>query len=168
MTRKDLLKKAFRNNFIRKSVADLKSLGTEKAHPKPRHSSSTNLRSQYEEDAPVLPTPPMSTGDFSAHEDAIEQEHKVDASNLVAASETASSSRESVTEWLQTVPKDPAMMSSSEIRIEMEKVRIPLLSFREASKITRNRPTPITKPRFCAATSSCSATTVIWSWRPRK
>ncbi|KAL5408072.1 hypothetical protein PMIN06_005687 [Paraphaeosphaeria minitans] len=122
MTRKDLLKKAFRNSFIRKSVADLKSLGTEKTHPKPRHASSTSLRSRYEGNAPVLTTPPMSTVD-AAQENVAEQEHNIDDSDssLVAASEAAKSSRESVVEWLQTVPKDPAKMSSTEIRVEMEK-----------------------------------------------
>lgn len=130
MARKDLLKKAFRNNFIRKSVADLKSLGTEKVHPKPYPASSTSLRSQYEYNAPVLPRPLIDTDDFPAQEKAILQEHILDdsAPSLVATFEAAKTSRESVAEWLQTVPKDPATMSSSEIRVEMEKVCIPLLT----------------------------------------
>jgi hypothetical protein len=124
MARKDLLKKAFHNNFIRRSVADLKSLGSEKATPKPRHASSTNLRSMYEDTTPVLPTPPTSTDDLPTNEKAIAQGYKANegASNLVAASEAANVSRESVAEWLQKVPKDPVEMSSSEIRAEMEKV----------------------------------------------
>ncbi|KAK7191179.1 hypothetical protein DPSP01_013516 [Paraphaeosphaeria sporulosa] len=122
MAHKDLLKKAFRNNFIRKSVADLKSLGAKEAHPKPRHTSSTNLFSRTENDVPDLPTPPMSTEDSDAQK-VTEHEHKTDdsASSLVAASEAAKPSRENVAEWLQTVPKDPATMSSTEIRVEMEK-----------------------------------------------
>jgi hypothetical protein len=125
MARKDLLKKAFRNNFIRRSVADLKSLGSGNAASKPRHASSTSLRSMYEDGAPVQPKLPMSTDDFPKNKKAIAQGYKADdnASSLLAVSQDANASRESVAEWLQTVPKDPVKMSSSEIRAEMEKVR---------------------------------------------
>ena len=135
MARKDLLKKAFRNNFLRKSVADLKSLGAEKAPRKHRHASSTSLRSTYEEAAPVLPRPLLSIDEFLTQENASSQQQDhadTNGANLLAASEAAKTSRESVTEWLETIPKDAVQMSSSEIRHEMEKVRtmsLPLPSY---------------------------------------
>ncbi|KAL1610386.1 hypothetical protein SLS60_002053 [Paraconiothyrium brasiliense] len=124
MARKDLLKKAFRNNFLRKSVADLKSLGAEKARPKPRHASSTSLRSMYEDTSPVPSTPPTNTDGVHAQEKPTVQKGGISsesAASFYAVSETANISRESVAEWLQNVPKDAAQMSSSEIRREIEK-----------------------------------------------
>ncbi|KAJ4349779.1 uncharacterized protein N0V89_008397 [Didymosphaeria variabile] len=124
MARKDLLKKAFRNNFLRKSVADLKSFGTEKARQKPRCASSTSLRSMYEDAAPALSTPPTSTNGFPAQDKPMVKKDDISnesASSLFAVSEAAKTSRESVAEWLHTVPKDAAQMSSSEVRREIEK-----------------------------------------------
>lgn len=52
MARKDLLKRAFHNSFMRKSVADLKSVATNRATPKPRRSSSSaDLATQFESTA---------------------------------------------------------------------------------------------------------------------
>lgn len=126
MARKDLLKKAFRNNFISKSFADLKSTGAEKVQPKAHHASSANLRSAYNDAAPVLQTPPVNTDAFAAQEQTIPRQEDADnlsGVNSLAPSEATTSSRESVAEWIQTIPKDPIKMTSSEIRREMDEVR---------------------------------------------
>ncbi|KAJ4305275.1 hypothetical protein N0V90_000806 [Kalmusia sp. IMI 367209] len=119
MARKDLLKRAFRNSFMRKSVADLKLPAAEKAHPEPRHASSTaDLRTHYESTA-------SSPDDIT---DAVVGDDNVDnqPANTTRYTESDQSDQvpcgSGVGEWLQSINEDHAMhMTSSEIRRQMDK-----------------------------------------------
>lgn len=126
MARKDLLKKAFRNNFIRKSVADLKSLTIDRTPKLPRkHASSASLRFTYDEAAPVIPTPRTGTLDFPAHENTITEEKGHLQANAKSVSPVRTSTGETpneVAQWAESIDSDSVRISASEVRRHEEKV----------------------------------------------
>ncbi|KAF1974892.1 hypothetical protein BU23DRAFT_567260 [Bimuria novae-zelandiae CBS 107.79] len=117
MARKDLLKKAFRNNFIRKSVADLKSLTIDRSPAKHRHVSSTSLRSHFQDVAPVIPPPRTSTPDFPAHEQTTvtdESDPHASASSPPPKRVPTGQDPNEVAQWVDSVgPKDDVVRIAS-------------------------------------------------------
>ena len=122
MARKDLLKKAFRNNFIRKSVADLRSLTTDKASSKSQQSSPSSLRFKHHDAAPVLPTPRTSTPDFPAHETAMMKEESSDTGASSERLPVGQDPRE-VAHCVNSVkPGESVRISTPELRHHEERV----------------------------------------------
>ena len=145
MARKDLLKKAFRNNFIRKSVADLKSAASEKAHGSfinllsPKKSAPPNHPASVRTDTPDFPAyePPVasqvSSDTSSASESTVTSPDPDDSDQYTEPLRPGSSLRISTPEVRRHDKKvlehgsNPMTMSASQIRSVMEEVRTYLI-----------------------------------------
>ncbi|KAK3203099.1 hypothetical protein GRF29_112g262738 [Pseudopithomyces chartarum] len=147
MARKDLLRKAFRNNFLRKSVADLKSLASDKAH-----ASFTNLRSPHKltpSKQPIpthrpatpdaVPTPPtaVTESDSSSSERTVTPTPDPTAQHAEplrpGASLRVSTPEPSWREEKAAGGRDPMRMTAKEIRGEMDEADAHTATLRTAA-----------------------------------
>lgn len=83
MPRNNLLKKAFHNNFIRKSFADLKSLTADKADAKLQDGNPKTLRSQYLAAAPMTPSSRTGTLDSPDLQSPVSKKEMIDSDPFV-------------------------------------------------------------------------------------
>lgn len=143
MPRNNLLKKAFRNNFIRKSVADLKALTADKPDAKQQDASPSILRPRHRAAAPVKPTSRTHTPDLPELEQPVAEKENSTIDPFVEEFSIAKKpnnifSLNSIKDERFPTPEprnheeplddvDPMSMTSSQVRQLMDKVRKSML-----------------------------------------